>query len=114
MTMTPSAPCSKASIITPGSTLPVHMTLTILMFGGYCILFTPARLAEGYPHQVQVNAMMVGSNFSLIGGHPLDIFRDGPYHCLYLFRSVAVDGDSLVAAGHRALATPLADYLINP
>src|SRR4030065_2671900 len=98
MTMTPSAPCSKASIITPGSTLPVHITLTIRMFGGYSPLVTPARLAEGYPHHVQVNAMMIGSNLLLIGGHLLGIFCDGSHHCLPLFPSVAVDRGSFVAA----------------
>jgi hypothetical protein len=47
MTITPSAPFSNASMITPDSTLPLPITLTILMFGGYSTLFTPARLAEG-------------------------------------------------------------------
>ncbi len=47
MTITPSAPLSNASMITPGSTLPVHMTLTIFRLAGYSTLLTPARLADG-------------------------------------------------------------------
>jgi hypothetical protein len=48
------------------STFPVHGTLTILPFDGYCNRIEPARSAAVYPQKLQQNAMIIGSKFSLI------------------------------------------------
>jgi len=40
----------------------VHMSRTILISGVYCSLETPARSAAEYPHHVQQNVRILGTN----------------------------------------------------
>jgi hypothetical protein len=53
-----------------GSTMPLHMTLTILMLDGYERRDVPARSAAVKVHQLQKNATIWGSN-SLIASNSL-------------------------------------------
>jgi hypothetical protein len=57
---TPSAPFSNALNMKIGSTLPEHITLIILIFGGYCFLDIPAKSAPAYEHQLQANVKIRG------------------------------------------------------
>src|SRR3990172_5060370 len=59
---TPSAPFEKARSTNAGSTLPVHMTRTILISVVYCSLETPARSAAPYPHQKHKKPKILGLN----------------------------------------------------
>jgi len=48
------------------SILPVQLTLMIRTFGGICILLVPAKSAPAYEHQLQQNAIILGSKVDVL------------------------------------------------